>query len=232
MTQSRRFLRLFNELDDYLRHLTGLDQSDHSSFGSVLAQAAERNQTVRRHKRRLQQLGNLRNAIVHQNGPNEEPIAEPHEQVVDDLEACIQAIKNPPRLGSFGSAPLPPFSPDDEVGDALLQMRDKDFSQVIVGVERLSLLTTEGIARWIEHRVRDEIIELKGVRIGEVLAHEPKGTFHVMKRGNTLYDARAAFIRAARKPERLFAILVTANGRDDEKPLSIVTPIDLLRQES
>lgn len=228
MTQSQRFLRLFNELDAYLRHLTGMQQRDRDGFGKVLAHAADRHRSVEHYKHRIQRAANLRNAIVHENGPDGEAIAEPHQQVVDDLETCINAIKDPPKLETVGSQPLSPFSGSDEVGAALSQMAENDFSQVIVRGDRLSLLTTEGVARWVEHRVRDEIIELKGVSIDEVLVHEPQGTFRIMKRGNSVYDARAAFTKAAHTPERLFAILVTANGKDSETPISIITPLDLL----
>ncbi len=200
-------------------------------FSTVLDRAASRHATVKPFERRIRRLYRLRNAIVHEQGPGDNVIAEPHEKVVAELEQWVQTIKSPPRLETLGSIPLEPFSPDDELATALAQMRDRDFSQVIVQEVDLALLTTEGIARWLEHRVPEEIIELKGVRIRDVLPHEPPDTFRVMKRGQSAYDAQTAFRAAARGPGRLFAIIVTNSGRKTEKPVRIITPWDLLQGE-
>jgi hypothetical protein len=50
-----------------------------------------------------------------------------------------------------------------------------------------------------------------------------------MRRKDTIYDAREAFTHALRRKQpRLFALIVTENGKTTEKPLGIVTPWDLL----
>ncbi len=46
-----------------------------------------------------------------------------------------------------------------------------------------------------------------------------------------VYDARHAFTHAIeRKQPRIYAILVTQNGKPSERPLGIVIPWDLLEE--
>jgi hypothetical protein len=230
MSRAQHFLNAYNELDDHLRHLTGI-HDENVGFSTVLARAASKHPAVRPFERKIRRFHRLRNAIVHEQGPGYEVVAEPHERIVAELKECVRTIMHPPRLDTLGSVPLPPFSPQDELAGALAQMRDNDFSQVLVQAAEVALLTTEGIARWLEHRVPEQIIELEGVRIREVLPHEPEGTFQVMKRGQSVFDARATFRKAATRPGRLFAILVTESGRATETPVRILTPWDLLEEE-
>lgn len=109
-------------------------------------------------------------------------------------------------------------------------MRDHDYSQLIVRDQgTLALLTTEGIARWLEQQTEVEIINVVDARVGRALAYELADSFVVMRRDAPVDAAHAAFTSAIdREHPRLAAIIVTQNGKRTETPLGIVTPWDLL----
>jgi hypothetical protein len=87
----------------------------------------------------------------------------------------------------------------------------------------------ESVARWVERQTKDPIIDVSEATVDDALRHEAPNGFRIMRRKDSVYDAREAFARALeRKQPRLFALIVTENGKATEKPLGIVTPWDLL----
>jgi hypothetical protein len=61
--------------------------------------------------------------------------------------------------------------------------------------------------------------------LSQVVACEPVGSFAIMSRNDTVFDAQAAFARHP-APEQawLAAIIVTEHGRGSEAPLGLITP--------
>jgi hypothetical protein len=72
-------------------------------------------------------------------------------------------------------------------------------------------------------------IDVSKATVYDALRYEAYNGFQIMRRKDTIYDAREAFTHALRRKQpRLFALIVTENGKTTEKPLGIVTPWDLL----
>jgi CBS domain-containing protein len=129
------------------------------------------------------------------------------------------------------------FSPGEQLRTALMYMREEDFSQVVVQVNgKLRLLTGEGIARWLADRARQhEAIDLGRATVGEALLLESGElpNVEVMPSQASVSQAARLFKDGIERGEpRLYAIVITANGRDDETPLGIVTPWDLLGSQT
>jgi hypothetical protein len=113
-------------------------------------------------------------------------------------------------------------------------MRDNDFSQVVIKEQgKLSLLTAEGVAKWLEQQADKNDISLAKVKVGDALACDLPDTFEVMGPEDTIYDAQQAFKNSIEKNRpRLFAVLVTDNGERTSKPIGIVTPWNLTPAEA
>lgn len=230
MSRAREFLHLYNQLDAYLRERTGRPPRS-TSFARVVKTAAKTDRTVRRFRPRLEHLHRLRNVLVHDGLYGPEPIAEPSERVLADFADIVERIMDPPRARTAGSEPREIFKPNQPLAHALRQMREGDFSQVVVQDDDgpAALLTAEGIARWLEDRAADPSINLEGTTIGDVLALEPPETFRVVHPETTVDEVRAAFEEAFELlGVRLYAVLVTRSGRGRDKVMRIVTPWDLL----
>lgn len=137
-----------------------------------------------------------------------------------------------------GSAPLLPtfarelwcFSPGESFLTALDYMRREDFSQIVVSQDgEVCLLTVEGIARWLQHRAGEGMVQLRGATVGDVLPYELPDDFLIISGDRTIADARDAFARALEEGRpRIYAIIITRMGKGTEMPLGIVTPWDVM----
>jgi len=114
-------------------------------------------------------------------------------------------------------------------------MDAKDYSQVVVrGSDgRHTLLTLEGVARWVARAATDGVVRVGEATLADALNHEPQGTCVFLPRRATLDEAREAFelpSKGKRRP-RVYAGVITEDGDAEEGPLGIVTAGDLLLPE-
>jgi hypothetical protein len=113
-------------------------------------------------------------------------------------------------------------------------MRDNDFSQIVIEEKgRVSLLTVEGVAKWFEEQADNDLISVSKVKVRDALSCDLSNTFVIMGPEDTFYDAQKAFTKSIEKNRpRLFAVIITDNGKRTGKPVGIVTPWDLTPQEA
>ena len=219
------FLALFTALENHMKRVTG--HEGFPSFAEVLRSAAQRNSAVKRYRDDLQSFAGLRNIIVHADGYPKRVIAEPSDEALARFRHLVTAVTEPPKLGARRRT-LRLFAHGDPLSGALQYMQSEDFSQVVVFDGHLALLTTEGVARWLEAQVAEDIISVAAASVSDALAHETEQAFVVLSANSTVFDAIDAFTHALEANRiRLSAILVTANGRATERPISIITAWDL-----
>jgi len=220
------FLALYNELHESLRESCG---DANASFSKALDLGAKKSNAVGAHRAELARLRDLRNVIVHESKGQLEFIAEPTMSTIQRLRSMSDAVRSPGLALSLCTAKPRVFEAADQVGEALLYMREKDYSQVVVENHgHHHGLTSEGIARWIAACVPDEYAFTE-CSLGQVLGHERQGAVLFVPRSFDVYDARAAFWRSPLAGEsRLAALLVTHSGGTGETPLGVVTPWDVM----
>ena len=81
-------------------------------------------------------------------------------------------------------------------------------------------------AAGLEQQAAEDIISVTEATVGEAPPFDPTGSFVVMVRDKTVFDAQDAFALSPKSP-RPFAVVITQTGKATEKPLGIVTPWDL-----
>jgi CBS domain-containing protein len=218
------FIGLYNQLSDHLITLTGSNEFER--FYRLIDMAAERNAAVKLHAQQLKKYGDFRNVIEH----NNEFFDEPSDGTLARFQALAKNILSPEPLLPTFQKDVHCFTPNEALGTALGYMRTNDYSQVVVHTgEKLSLLTLEGVARWLAQSSEDDNVLLKKCVIENVLTSEHEGGFGVMGRNHSVYDAKDAFARPLGSGKtRLHAVIITQNGKVEEKPLGIVTPWDIL----
>jgi CBS domain-containing protein len=231
MNRADEFVRLFNELADRLHRESGLDH--HVSFVELVERAAHSNPVVRRNVALLRDYSELRNAIVHYRSYPGEYVAEPTEKTMARFRALVEAVGHRNRLIPAHAKEVRVFREDEKLVDALRSMDEKDISQVVLlkGQEHV-ILTAEGVAEWLQSRVKEGIVELAAFTVGEVHRYEKGEKSAVMGRNQTVEEALELFSRTAmnRRSARIYAIIITHSGRRTEKPLGIVTAWDLLKE--
>ncbi len=228
MSRASEFIRLYNEVDAYLRRRTGAD--DRRSFSHVVQSAARTDRAVRHVRDLLIDYGQLRNAIIHSDEYPEKIIAEPNEETVQEFSRIARLVMSPPRLIPEFQRAVRCFTPEDPVISALACMRAHSYSQVVVQAgDGLRVFTVEGIAGWLGQQIEENGMRVEDEPLSEAVACEPPGSFVVMGRDDTIFDAQAAFAEhPAPGWARLAVIIVTSNGNRSGMPLGLVTPWDLM----
>lgn len=227
MRPADEFVELYNQAADYLGQKIG--ENTWSSFYQLIDRAETAQLLSRPDARRLRRYGDLRNPIVHDPRYPSQVIAEPTPETIAEFAAILQRIIAPRRLSSFRRQ-LQLFSKADKLAAALSYMREHDYSQVLVrDNSALALLTAEGITKWLEEQIEQDIISLADATIGDALVWESTTNFKVMGLSATVDMAQDAFASAVELGNpQLIAIVITQNGRLHEAPLGIITPWDII----
>lgn len=224
MDRHSTFIGLYNQLADHLITLTGANEFER--FYHLIDMAAEKNAAVKLHAQQLKKYGDFRNVIEH----NNEFFDEPSEGTLGRFQALAKNILSPEPLLPTFQKDVRCFLPNEPLDSVLSYMRTNDYSQVVIRAnDRLALLTLEGIARWLAQTTGDNHILLNKCVIEDVMKNEHEGGFGVMARNHSVYDAKDAFARPLGSGKtRLHAVIITQNGKLEEKPLGMVTPWDIL----
>lgn len=229
MSNSDRFLRAYNAIDNHLRRKLRLER--HRNFPSVVDIASKKMNEVRRYRDDLKEYAQLRNAIVHENTDDEHAIAEPHDEVTERIERMAELIIRPPRVYPTFKKDVFRLSPNDAIQRAVAVMYRNNYSQIPLYEknEFFGLLSAVTVARWLGGSDDEVTFNLQQTTIEEVYAFTEEKEIHAfLPRDATVADAISRFEESSRRKKRLTAVLITENGKSHESVLGIMTSGDLL----
>jgi predicted transcriptional regulator len=228
MNNSHKFISLFKKLEKLAADQSQLPRE--TNFSKMLAKITGGNNVFSYYKEDLQQFAKLRNAIVHESVSDDKAIAEPHDEVVSKLELIVEKIENPPKV-------IPQFQVDIEtidlgaqISDALDIMYEDNFSQlpVLENDKFHDLLTTDTVARWISANKDEDGYLLENVAVREVLPYkEFQENYRFISRSTTLIEVLRIFREVDYKVQPLDALLITNDGKKEQKLLGIITHYDV-----
>jgi len=172
----------------------------------------------RRYKNELIKLSNLRNFIVHEL-KDDCVLAEPSDIALNLIQNICQELTKPKNI--LDIAQRNPFIADinDTLSNIVKIMNEKKYSQVPIYESKkfIGLITENGITRWLGRYIKEDIFSLSETKIKEVFeCEENPDNYNFFSRKKTFYDAQELF-------EKNQAIIITENGKQEEKPLGIVT---------
>jgi len=227
MDNAEVFLTCFNGLEDWLRKQNRQDK--HDSFHDLVNNIGEKNKVVRNHAHFLRRMGNLRNAILHDTEYPVSIIAIPKESIVEKFESICRTIYEPKTALQIATKKIATHTVDVGLSEVLILMKNNDFSQIIIRKpdDSYGVLTREGIARWMESNIEEDLISIKEAKIDDILPFESTESWQFIEAKATIYDALSYFSDTAR---RVQALLVTQNGRVKEKPIGLITFWDISRE--
>lgn len=231
-SNSERFLVAFNRIEKALEKMTG--SNTYVSFFKLIDFAKKKNAIVRRFEDDLREYGDLRNAIVHHRTAIEYAIAEPHDEVVEKIEQIDRILTEPPVAGGQFRRQVRIFAPDDSLADALrMAGKKKDFQiPVFEEGEFRGLISPSGLMEYLAETVADDVISREITTLSDILRHIHTGrSYEFISANLSVYAAEEMFSDAVVKGRRLDALLITENGRRDEKLIGIITPWDLMKIE-
>jgi predicted transcriptional regulator len=232
-----QFNTLFNRVEGYLR--TVLHEPDETGFGRLLALYLQGGPACPDMRGKLQRAQKLRNVLVHQRGRRYQYVAIPTKETIRQVRDCYLSLIGDTRARDKFASPVVEVTSSDTLADVLAKISENDFSQFPVydGNDFRGLLTENGIVRWIAHHIlqgRDTVdfgtvsverVLVERVFVRELLEEEEERAENVRFEEDTatVDDVRRLFA----ENNLLEAVLITENGRPDEKLLAIATRSDV-----
>ncbi len=237
MRNSDRFLNIYNQLDDYMRHL--LDQDSKVSHIFLIDTLAKKSNLFRHYRNDLKEFAELRNAIVHNthfcDNRYGEIIAEPHDVVVDLYEELLEKIMKPivakDIYRKITDKMVLTANLDDKIIDIIKKMYNKSFTCVpilqnykLIGVFSenvlLSLIAQKDVCDFNRLKIKD-ILKLIDIR-----SHHGE-YFAFCKVKDNIFDVKSLFQNNKNK-KRLEMVFVTGNGKENEDILGVISAWDLV----
>ena len=235
---ANQFLAAFNIVDHQLSALVGGQYRQ--SFKQQVALASRRNMYVKRYAEDLLQYADLRNVIVHTRRANA-VIAEPHEEVVAELEHISKLLSNPPVIADVMTLRPRTVCKESSVGEVLRLFRRYDISRcpIVSNDGVLGLVTAKCIVKWLEAAAEENSLEEAGAKVSvessllvtveALLTYSSDNEYEIVGRGVSVGEVAEIFQRGIAGGSYTQAVLVTVSGERKSPLVGIVTPSDLPR---
>lgn len=223
---SQRYLNAFIDIEQALGKIVKNER--HIPFYRLVDAAARIDPFVRDIAVELKEYGDLRNAIVHER-INDEPIAEPHADVVRRLEWIRDLLRTPPTVGEIFLGPVVTCRHDDTLREVVSRMHANAFSKLPVyqGPNFVGILTAEAVTYWLADHI-DNGLNLGQERVESVLRylHNPDN-YQFVAPDCSLFDVLRIFEDYSHRGKRIQAILISDDGTEIGQLLGIITVFDL-----
>lgn len=229
-TAARRFIDAYNRIDKALREIFNIKPS--LSYSDVIRRAAAMSSVVKKYEDDLIDFGRLRNSIVHR--ASDEPIAEPHDDIVEKFEHIERIITTPPlALQTVGNRAVTAMSAEISVGALVREMYKTGYSnipvyldKVLIGVvNRKMILDAFGRAIFNGKKI-DELLNEKVVDALEV--HAITTHYEVVPETATIDQVLYLF----QQNRKLSVVIITKNGDYSKEPLGIVATADVIDMQN
>ena len=235
MSNADRFLNAYAQIEKELKRI--LDVKRHPRFYELLDLACKKNnQVIHKYKCDLKEFGDLRNAIVH-NRAGGKIIAQPTDDTVEKIEKIARLLLKPPQVLPLFQKKVVTISANAPLSNAIKSLGKYNYSQLPIIKEGMiiGLLTSNMIIRWLSTRLDDREVKLddREVKLDEMYVQDllpfsgTKDNYKIVPATTTLFEAQEHFFRYQEKSHKLESVLITENGKPDEKLLGIITNLDL-----
>ncbi len=227
-SNAERFLAAYNNIDYGLRTIYGFKRS--MSFSDVVRRSVVLNSVVRKYEDDLIDYGRLRNAIIH-NGNHKFIIAEPHDDIVTQIERLAELITEPPlAIDMVGNKEVIVISYDTKIAEAMELIHRTGYGNLpayknekLIGILNARKLVTvlgskvgEGVN--LENFIRETTVE-------DILPLMGEDYYFMLADTKLSIDEAMNYFENNRK---LLIILITKDGKDSGKPLKIISSADII----
>ncbi|WP_269508144.1 CBS domain-containing protein [Corynebacterium faecium] len=222
--------RFINHVEEIQRLLADRYGIKFRNFGEALKYAEEqRHPVVSKHSSDFDVLRETRNIIQHSPRNSGQAVVVPSDWVLNTAQKLLNKMANPVRVKEVMVQPEHCFT-SDEIHRVLKTIVEKNYSQLPVfeNGRYISLLTTNGIARWVADAADTSGDILLGVaEVQEVLGSVESGENPRFVRPT---DSIARLLELFTSPEyQSDCVLVSDTGHQSGNLLGLVTKFDLPR---
>jgi CBS domain-containing protein len=228
-SKADRFLNAYSTIEHEMEKI--LKVKDHRRFFELVDKSARINPVIERYRFDLKEYSELRNAIVHDRSGGE-IIAVPTDEVVDKIERIVSLLIEPPKVAPLFLKEVLTLSVSYPVARAIREFSRMSYTQapVLENEELVGLLTSNMIVKWMGMCLieSDLEIDLDQTSVMDVLikaGHE--NNYEMVPVYQSLFTIPDLFYRWQQKGLKLEAVLITQNGKPEEKLQGIITNRDL-----
>lgn len=229
MSNAKKFISAYNEIETKLKNKYHISNS--TGFRKTINEIAHKNKIISMNLELLQSYAELRNAIVHTER-EDFIIAEPHDEVVEKIQKLADLITRPPKVMPTFQSKVLSLEADRSIFEAIKLMFKNEYSQIPIkeNGEFIGLLNSNTITRWfgaVEKEIDSEgSILIMNSDIKSVLKFtETDENVEFINRNTYIHEV----LNVLEKNRKLEAIIITQNGKKNEKFLGIITVWDLVK---
>lgn len=232
LSNSRRFISSYNNIDYTIRTRYNLNRS--MGFSELIRRSVALNYIVRKYEDDLIDFGRLRNAIIH--GNEDYVMAEPHIDVVEQIEKIERLLTAPPKaLDTVCRRDVLSISADKSMKDVILLIASSSYSNIpvynknneIIGIANGQKIL-DSFGKYLLAGGKCETF-LNNVKIEDMLSKIENSNYYAFANKDLTVEEALEFFH---NNSRLLAILVTKNGGAKERPLGIITGSDVIKMNN
>ena len=227
-SNANRFINAYNTIDQSLRGIYNFKRN--LSFADIIRRTVPLNSVVRHYEDKLIDYGRLRNSIVH-NSTDERVIAEPHIDVVKEMETIASLISSPPKVVEvIKKKDVKILNANTSTLDVVVALSSTGFKRIPIYENNMlvGVINSTQIINVLGEAVRQKIdIEqfLKSTPIIDVLKTEKNDQMYVIcSESLTVQEALDIFFNN----RKIQAIIITKKGTFAERPINILTNADFI----
>lgn len=232
LSNSRRFISSYNNIDYAIRTRYNLNRS--MGFSELIRRSVALNYIVRKYEDDLIDFGRLRNAIIH--GNEDYVMAEPHIDVVEQIEKIERLLTAPPKaLDTVCRRDVLSISADKSMKDVILLIASSSYSNIPVYNENNEIIgiangqkILDSFGKYLLAGGKCETF-LNNVKIEDMLSKIENSNYYAFANKDLTVEEALEFFH---NNSRLLAILVTKNGGAKERPLGIITGSDVIKMNN
>lgn len=228
-SNAKRFIEAYNQIDYALRVQHNFKRS--MGYSDMIRRAVAVNYIVRKYEDDLIDFGRLRNAIIHRSN-DEYIIAEPHDDVVVQMEKIAKLICTPPKVMEILNLhDVLTVHYNVDLKTVIKLISSSKYSNIPVYKDGTLLGVANGqkILNLLGRKIEDgqDITQyIEKTTIEEAISEFPESVkyYDIASSDVTIEEVLDMFD----KNRKLLIVLITKTGSMQEAPLGIVTPTNIM----
>lgn len=224
-----KFLGEFNRIEKHLKASYG---SGLESFSTLVRRAKKTNYIIQREYELISSLRKLRNVMVHESGQT--IIAIPSEEALKEIQRIANSLIKPTKVYDVIGHNFVKVKSHDTLSETLKLMKKHDYSKIPVydGKQYKGLLTGNTVIRWMANNMDDQediVQSLNDIYLKDLLDYnKAKDDVGFVDRDILVSELMT---KIAENPSGSGTYIMTQNGKQNEKPLAIITDHDYSKLE-
>lgn len=227
---ARRFLDAFSKIESVFKRWDTKGTKP-ISFSNYVHRYSKNNSFVRQYRDDLLEYSQLRNAIVHDRAGENEIIAQPHDEVVREIEKIASTLTNPLLISDLKFDKLVTCQLSDSLLDTLNLMTRRGYPQLptLDGVMVKGLLTYQMVMSYIIEHIEDNMIDLEDVKVADIFDSVKPSEYLLMHENQEVINVIEEFSLYQQRGKILSGVIVLNSESKTKGPVGILTSRDIPR---